>query len=238
MAPLLPLPAGRIDVWLTPLAAVGADEQHRYAGLLNPAEDAAWRRFKVTGAALQHLVARALVRTTLSRYAAVPPLAWEFARNAHGRPHVAAPAEGCDLLFNLSHTDGLVALAIGRACEFGIDVEHMPRRVEAAELAPRFFAPPEAAHVVAASGAEQRDRFFAFWTLKEAYIKARGMGLALPLDSFWYDLDGPQIHFTDRCPDDPRRWHFFRTDPTPEHRLALAVAATARPEIRLQEVIP
>jgi 4'-phosphopantetheinyl transferase len=112
-------------------------------------------------------------------------------------------------------------------CEIGIDVENITRTVDTAELAPSVFAPAELADFRQAGLEDRRDRFFSYWTLKESYIKARGMGLSLPLDAFWFELGGtsPLLCVTDRCPDIPDRWRFYQHAPTDEHMMAIAVAA-------------
>jgi 4'-phosphopantetheinyl transferase len=169
----------------------------------------------------------------------VPPTLWRFSLNTYGCPTIATPP-GTGLQFNLSHTDGLVACAVTRGMDVGVDVEQAERRVEIEWLARRSFAPTEAASVLAAPPEDQRELFFAYWTLKEAYIKARGMGLALPLDSFAFDLSqpSPRVAFTDKCPDDPGRWSFFRTRPTPEHRLALAVSSRVGVDVVYHWAVP
>ena len=123
---------------------------------------------------------------------------------------------------NLSHTDGLVALAVAKT-PVGVDVEDLQRRGRTVELSDRFFAPSEARALRALPEAAQRSRFFDLWTLKEAYIKARGQGLAIPLASFAFDLDHGPLAFQPQ-PGDPIIWQFARMDPTPRHRLALALA--------------
>jgi len=233
---------GRVDLWLTDLSSLGAEAIGAFEQLLSGAERERWRRFRVADARLQYLVGRALVRTSLSRYADVPETAWEFATNRYGCPAVAAPASHRDLRFNLSHTDGLVACVVGRDCELGIDVESIDRRLDVMELAPSVFAPAEVASLVGAAPEERRDLFFCYWTLKEAYIKARGMGVSLALDGFAFDLGGgvPRVRFSETCPDDAARWRFRQYVPTPRHKLALAVSAPAAPEldIRIAWVTP
>jgi 4'-phosphopantetheinyl transferase len=206
--------------------------------LLDDEERAVHARFLVEPPRRLYLAAHALVRLTLSRYAEVEPRAWRFARNAYGRPHVAGPMAGRGLHFNLSHTTGLVALAVAATEDVGIDVENTARTLDHDRLAPSVFAPAELAALRRiADPVARRTRFFVLWTLKEAYIKARGMGLSLPLDGFSFDLDGPEptIAFAASCPDDPARWRFRYDAPTPTHRLALAVPA-ATDEIRLFRV--
>jgi 4'-phosphopantetheinyl transferase len=239
---MIDLAPGRVDVWLTALAGLGADAIGAFERLLSPAERERWQRYRVEDARLQYLVGRALVRTSLSRYADVAEGAWEFGANRHGWPYVTEPASHRDLRFNLSHTDGLVACAVSRDCELGIDVETIDRRLDVFELAPSVFAPAEVASLVETSPEERRDLFFCYWTLKEAYIKARGIGVSLALDGFAFDLGGaaPRVRFSEKCPDDAARWRFRQYVPTPRHKLALAVATPAAPEldIRIAWVMP
>ena len=223
----LQLQAGQVDVWLASLSNVSSSEAFAYLQLLSEPEQAQWQRFKVKDARLQYLVTRALVRTTLSRYADVPARTWQFETNAYGRPHISQPQASCNLRFNLSNTTGLVACAVSMDCEIGIDVENIARTVDTDAVAPSVFSPAELADFREAGLENRRDRFFSYWTLKESYIKARGMGLSLPLDAFWFELGGtsPLLCVTDRCPDIPDRWRFYQHAPTDEHMMAVAVAA-------------
>jgi 4'-phosphopantetheinyl transferase len=238
----LPLAPGQVDIWLTSLAGVGDELRLAYRRLLSAAERERWQRFLVEGARLQHLVARALVRTTLSRYAGVPEDAWQFEPNRYGRPYVSQPTAFRDLYFNLSHSDGLVACAISKSRHIGVDVENIRRDLDILALAPSVFAPPEVASVRQSPPEDRTHYFFSYWTLKEAYIKARGMGLSLALDGFWFDLSGaaPRVQFSERCPDDPQRWRFRQFTPTVEHKLAVAISPPTghEPDIRLYWVVP
>src|SRR5262249_31588197 len=188
-----------------------------------PDEAARLERFMLAKDRHQGLIARALVRTTLSRYADVRPADWQFTTNRYGRPEIAGPVDTA-FRFNLSHTRGLVACAVAREREVGVDVENVERPGEFVHLAQRFFAPSEAAHVASLPAEQQREVFFDYWTLKESYIKARGMGLALPLADFAFRLDAPvTITFTGSITDDPASWHFSRLRLSDQHKLALAV---------------
>jgi 4'-phosphopantetheinyl transferase len=235
------LAAGQVDVWLVASDEISADDLRSYERLMSSDEHARWTRFVVPKPRLQHLVARALLRTTLSRYVKVAPGRWQFDTNAYGRPHIAAPTLASDLRFNISHTDGLVALAVANGLEIGIDVENVTRSLDVSQLAPSVFAPAEVATLERTAELDRADVFFSFWTLKEAYIKARGMGLSLKLDGFAFDLSGthPRVSFNDRCPDDPSRWQFRRYLPTATHALAVAVSAPANAvDVRLIWVVP
>jgi 4'-phosphopantetheinyl transferase len=230
--------AGQVDVWLTSLSGVSSIDQFACLQLLSESERAKWQRFLARDSQLQYLVTRALVRTILSRYAEVPALTWEFETNKYGRPYVSQPQAFRSLRFNLSNTTGLVACAVSRDCEIGIDVENIERTLDTDSLAPWVFAPVELADFRRVRPENRLDRFLSYWTLKESYIKARGMGLSLPLDAFWFELSGssPFLIVTDRCPDNPARWRFYQHAPTHEHRMAVAVAAPegVEPSIRLR----
>jgi 4'-phosphopantetheinyl transferase len=238
----LRLGVGQIDVWLTSLRDVRRDQLPDYLQLLSEPERARWQRFLVPDAQLQYLVSRALVRTTLSRYADVAEHEWQFETNRYGRPHVSQPQIRRDIQFNLSNTTGLVVCVVARDCDVGVDVENISRTLDIEALAPTVFAPAELADVRQSSPKDRRNCFYSYWTLKEAYIKARGMGLSLPLDAFWFDLGGasPLLRVTERCPDDPERWRFHQCAPTAEHRMAVAVAAPrgTEPSIRLHWITP
>ncbi|HZB93942.1 MAG TPA: 4'-phosphopantetheinyl transferase superfamily protein [Stellaceae bacterium] len=240
-AATLPLDENDVDVWLTRLDTLEPHLRARYAQRLSAGEQERWQRFLAQGAADQYLIGRVLLRTTLSRYAAVAEEAWTFETNAYGCPFVAAPACHRDLRFNLSHTEGLVACAVTRGGEIGVDVENIQRVLDPLAIAPAVFAPTEIDDLAAVPPEERHRRFLAYWTLKEAYIKARGMGVSLPLDGFWFELDdgAPRLHFGDQCPDRAERWHVSRWQPTPNHDLALAIATPAgrAPRIRLRWIL-
>jgi 4'-phosphopantetheinyl transferase len=233
---------GQVDVWLTCLCNACRDPEADTLRLLSEAERAKWSRFVAADARLQYLVSRALVRTTLSRYTDVGEREWQFGANRYDRPHIEQPAALRHLQFNLSNATGLVACAVAVDCEVGVDVENTRRPLDVDALAPSVFAPMELADFRGCTPPERRERFFAYWTLKEAYIKARGMGLSIPLDAFWFDLgrQSPRLHVTERCPDDPERWRFYRYVPTAEHRMAVAARPRhdAEPSIQLRWTTP
>jgi len=211
----------------------------RYQAMVSSDEAARQQRFVREKDRHQHLVARALVRATLSRYAAVPPEAWSFRPNRYGRPEIAGPIQ-TPLRFNLSHTRGLVVCAVAWNREVGVDVENLERPGDYVHLAKRFFAPSEAAHVASLPVERQRDVFFAYWTLKESYIKARGMGLALPLGDFAFRLGDPvTIAFSGSIADDPASWQFRRSQLGAHHRMALALrTGNEAIEVTMRETVP
>ena len=221
------LPKGTAHLWY--VDPDGIDDWYllaAYHSVLSPEEATQQARFRFAEGRREYLVTRALVRSVLSAYTDVTPRDWSFVRNSHGRPEIAAPASARNLRFNLSNTRGLVACLVAEGREVGLDVEDTHRRGETVGIADRFFSPFESASLRRQPAHRQRDRFFDYWTLKEAYIKARGMGLAIPLDHFSYHLDegGPiRISFEPELPDDPSRWQFSLVSLGGRHRVATAI---------------
>ena len=183
---------GSVHLWQTDvLAASDRDLLSSYERLLSKEESARHRRFLRERDRDLFLVAHALVRTTLSRYCPVSPGAWEFEMGERGRPEIAGPVDA-GLRFNLSHTPGRAVCAVARDRDVGVDVERLSRVTQPLLIADRFFAPAEIAALRASHESQRRQRFFELWTLKESYIKARGLGLAIPLDQFLVRRAGPR----------------------------------------------
>ena len=214
-----------------------------YVELLSHDERARWQRLRAAAARHAYLVAHALLRTTLSRYADVAPRRWAFVCNEHGRPEIVASPGAPPLRFSLSHTTGLVAcgVALGRA--IGVDVEDTRRRGGTVALADRFFSPLEVAALRELPREARRARFFEYWTLKESYLKARGVGLSLPLDrfSFHVEPDCPvRVSFDSRLPDEPASWQFNSFRPTSRHQMAVGVHRGGDPDltVHLMATVP
>ena len=241
---LLALDGRHIDVWLARPSQIQApDLLMRYRALLTEEECERVERFRFEKDRHRALVTRALVRTVLSRYLALEPTEWRFGENEHGRPHVVNAVAGADTLsFNLSHTTGLIVLAVSHRKVVGIDTEYLDRKNATADIANRFFAPSEVAELVRLHPQQQRERFFQYWTLKESYIKARGMGLALPLDGFAFALEREgQIGFTvnPELDDIAERWRFWLFRESPQHYIALCVERHAHvPQVVMRDVVP
>lgn len=226
------LSAGEIHLWLVkPDEITDPILSDRYRDLLDTEEQARLQRLRLPDVRHQYLLTRALVRTTLSRYIALPPSTWRFRPGPHGRPLIVNP-EGQALCFNLAHTRGLIACAVTRDAELGVDVEYTLRDTPKIEVANRFFADAEYRNLHALPTDRQSDRFFDYWTLKEAYIKARGLGLACPLGRFAFRLrEGEKIILTidPGLADGGGRWHCRLGRPSTHHRLALCSTSAEPP---------
>jgi 4'-phosphopantetheinyl transferase len=129
------------------------------------------------------------------------------------------------LHFSLSHTDGCVAVAVSSSPLVGVDVQAMRERESFVAVAAHAFAADEAAALRALPPGEQMNRFFDYWVLKEAYVKARGLGLRLALDGFSMRVRPPEeigIAFSDEYDDIADRWRFTLRSPSCRHKLAVA----------------
>ena len=236
-------PAGdnsAIRLWLTPLDdARDPALTERYRALLSDAEREQQQRFVFEKDRHRYLVTRALVRTVLARATAVAPHALRFVANDYGKPALAAEAAD-DLAFNVSHAGNLVVLAIARGGALGVDTEGVESRISTDDLADRFFAREEADELRTQPAERRQQRFFEYWTLKESYIKARGMGLSLPLDRFGFRFPAPErVSLWTHADVDhaPQRWR-FRQYVTDGHLIALCAEGTAPPRVHAVRTVP
>jgi 4'-phosphopantetheinyl transferase len=150
------------------------------SSLLDRAELDRARRSLAAGDRDRHIVAHATLRLILARYLGGDPLSLTFRRTAHGKPEVDDPKGG--LHFNLSRSSGLAVIAVATAREVGVDIECEVADLEEMRLATAFFSPREMADLTSLPPLARRAAFFRGWTRKEAYVKARGGGLSMPLD--------------------------------------------------------
>jgi 4'-phosphopantetheinyl transferase len=176
------------------------------ARLLSEEERARWQAFKFDRHRREYLATHALARTALSYHGRLPPEAWRFELNNFGKPAIEPE---CGLRFNLSNSPGLVVCLIGEGAEVGVDLEPRERADSIAEVGPRMFSPRELEQLGNLRDDERPERALRLWTLKEAYIKARGIGLSLPLNKFSFLFDGAEairMELDASLGDEPERW--------------------------------
>jgi 4'-phosphopantetheinyl transferase len=137
-------------------------------------------RFRFAEDRRHYIACRGMLREILARSLDVFPSRVQFAYNRYGKPAV----RGSDVRFNVSHSAGWAMFAVARGREVGIDVERVEERFVREQIPERFFSPLEVETLRGLPVGQQTEAFFRCWTRKEAYIKARGLGLALALDSF------------------------------------------------------
>ncbi len=196
--------------------------------MLSEAERKRAARFRFDDHRRVFVVVHGAARWLLGRVLGRPPGALRFEKGAWGKPVLA---DEPDVQFNLSHTEGMAILAVG-ASRLGVDVERVERALDWLPLARRFFALQEIAALEALPSSEQRRAFFQCWTRKEAYLKARGAGLSLPLDAFVVTVTGPARLLDD---DVAGCWTLHALDVGVQHVAAMAVAGAGR-QVTLREL--
>jgi 4'-phosphopantetheinyl transferase len=214
----------------------------RYQALLSDDECVRWQRFLFEKDRHRFLVARAMLRDVLSRYVGWDPRSLVFEYSAYGKPALAHPP-GLPVRFNLSHSGGLAVCAVTQRHDVGVDVESPDRQTDVLGLAQRFFAKHEVDQLRRKPPEDQKWVFFEFWTLKEAYIKARGQGLSIPLDAFAFSLAAdrpPWIAFVPPVDDNPDDWQFAQVFLGSQYPIAVALRLPRDRQLTVQvrEVVP
>jgi 4'-phosphopantetheinyl transferase len=203
-----------------------------FRAVLSPDEIDRVARFRVEHARRSYIATRLALRFLLARYLEEAPHAIRFRYGSKGKPELEVPA---GIHFNVSHSGGLAMLAFSWDGEIGVDVERIYPMQDMLDIAERFFSAEEAADLRSLPVAERVDAFFRCWTRKEAYVKAVGDGLFIPLDSFRVTLRRGEpaefIHFRNDAAA-ARRWTLMNLNVGTGYIAALAYSHRSRP-IRL-----
>ena len=201
-------------------SGAGADGLDAAVALLSAGERERFERLLRPGDRRDYALAHALLRQTLAASGTHAAADWQFTTDDRGRPGLANGR----LAFSLSHARGLVACAVSSMGQVGIDVEAV-RPIEAAQIADDFFSPEEQQQLERLDAGAAPLHFFDYWTLKEAYAKAIGAGLQLPLNATSFILAGKTIEASFRDGSPPARCARFSAGEG--YRLAVAaIAAT------------
>jgi len=172
-----------VHVWRASLKRT-ATEIATLGGLLSDDERDRANKFHFTRDRANFTVAHGVLRIILGLYLGLPPTRLRFTHNPYGKPSLDEGVVGESLFFNLSHAGDIALYAVALGREVGVDVERVRDDIECGGIADRFFSPREVATLRALPPESQTRAFFDCWTRKEAYIKARGEGLSISLDSF------------------------------------------------------
>jgi 4'-phosphopantetheinyl transferase len=221
----LRLTENQVDIWSIHLC--GEEwEMQQCRRLLSPDEVQRADRFYFEKHRRRFTRARAAMRQILSGYSRVPPEELTFSYGQQGKPQLAGKLESCGVRFNLSHTEEMALLAVTQNQDAGIDIESVNSEFATEEIAERFFSAGEVLRLNALPVAEKADAFFACWTRKEAYIKAVGGGLSVPLDSFEVAFGpgvAPALLLVKGEPNEMCRWSMYEVKVTQGYRAALVV---------------
>lgn len=222
---VLALPPSQVHVWRASVAR-HCSALSELRSLLSPEEQDRADRFQFAADRDRFVAAHGLLHVLLARYLRETPGRIVFEQNPFGKPALAPSIHHEDLRFNLSHSEGLVLYAFTRGREVGVDVERIRPVPDFERIAEQYFSLAERAELGALGSECKLDGFFAFWTLKEAYIKALGQGLSVPLHDFSVSLQPDAVgrllrHAGADC--ECGRWSLQRLTPGPGYAGALAV---------------
>lgn len=213
-------------VHLFKIPQLAAPEESRILATLSAEECLRAQRFRFERDRHTFLVVRASLRRLLAACLDVPPAHLVFTYNEFGKPQLAdAPG----LYFNVSHARGAAAIALSRNGRIGVDVEQITRERATHEAVRQYFSARESLALDDCSEGARHELFFALWTLKEAYLKARDEGLSIPLDRFGFSLaqDMAEIRFESRLGDRAEDWQFCTRVVFSDYRWSVAIEMPA-----------
>ncbi|NJO80136.1 MAG: 4'-phosphopantetheinyl transferase superfamily protein [Cyanobacteria bacterium RM1_2_2] len=223
--PTLTLPMDEVQIWRANLQA-NPDAIETYCWLLSPDEQERANRFHFQKDRNRYVMARGILRVILSRYLHRLPQDLQFRYSPTGKPSLAHPSDS-PLCFNLSHSGQLALYAVAWHREVGIDVEHIRLERDCEHIAERFFAASEQADLNQLSPKLRHQGFFNGWTRKEAFLKATGQGLTIPLDQIVVSLlpkEPAQILHTVWNPAEVTRWSIQALEVGNEYAAAVVAA--------------
>ncbi len=221
----LALADDEVHVWRAFLDLATEQVEDLYRSL-TPDEQERAGRFRFQRDREHFIVARGVLRAILGRYLKVEPGQLHFRYSPYGKPALTGESGGETLRFNLSHSYGLALYAVARSREIGVDLEHIRADLASERMAEQFFSAREIAALRALPANVQTEAFFNCWTRKEAYVKARGKGLSLPLHQFDVSLapgEPATLVSTRGDPLEASRWSLQALYPGPGYAATLAV---------------
>lgn len=221
----LMLKKNEVHVWRVSLEVLKSDFEHLQHILADEEFERA-NRFYFEKERRHWVVAHAFLRILLGRYLDIDPTKLRFITNDYGKPLLIYPPSSTHLHFNLSHSGELALYAFAYGRQVGIDVEYMRADVDYSELATFHFSAHERAVLGTLPETLQKEAFFLCWSRKEAYIKARGKGLSIPLDQFDVSLaPGETAALLDSREEPGRKEHWVLHALTPGVRYTGALVA-------------
>lgn len=220
----LSLESHHVDVWRISLN-LQADSVQWAESTLSTDEAKRAARFHFPADRDRFILAHGIMREILSRYLCRKPSELVFSVNPYGKPSLL----NSSLEFNLSHSKEYALIAITQGRKIGVDVEHIRTDMELESISNRYFSQAEFSELMVLPSEQREIGFFHCWTRKEAYIKAHGLGLSLPLDSFDVTMAPNQpavLRATRPNPQEATRWVLLSLDVAPTYAGALVVEGT------------
>ena len=221
----LQLQPRQVDIWRARLD-LPTDSLKRLEATLSADEIQRADRFHFQGHKDRFIAAHGCLRDILARYHHWEPGQLTFSANDHGKPALSADPSEHKMDFNLSHSGDLALVAVTWERKVGVDLERIRQGISAQVIAQQYFSKSEVAELLGLPSEQREIGFFNCWTRKEAYIKAQGLGLSLPLESFDVSLapNEPAIlRATRPDPQEAARWALLALEVSPDYAAALAV---------------
>jgi 4'-phosphopantetheinyl transferase len=222
---LLSIDSGQVHVWRIRLDLNNPD-QTKFLSILSKNEVEKAEKFHFEADRIRYLVIRGALRVLLGKYGGEDPGSLEIAYSHSGKPYLSNKGNIKNILFNTSHAGeiGLIAVAVDR--QVGVDLELIRQDKSIKSISKRFFTPEETAQLLALPELLQQEGFFTCWTRKEAFVKASGEGLSIPLNQFqvsFYPNDTPRLLSVRKETGEAGRWSMFHLDPGTNYVGALVV---------------
>jgi 4'-phosphopantetheinyl transferase len=206
-SPFLALKSDCIDLWFIEPSQLSSQHFDSLIELLTDEEQHKIQQYKHKATQDTALITRAFARLVLAKYSGQTTSTISFKRNNHGKPELEKNSH--NIRFNLSHNNKLIVMAVCLNDDIGCDIEDPTRKINIEPISRRYFAKQEHQQLTALNNKSQQQRFFEIWTLKEAFVKATGIGIGLGLDSFYFELNDKnrritnesiKIHFNEHYP--------------------------------------
>ena len=221
---VLDLAPHQVDIWRARLD-LPTDSLKTLEATLSADEIQRADRFHFQGHKDRFIAAHGCLRDILARYHHWEPAQLDFSANDHGKPALSTDSSERKMDFNLSHSDDFALVAVTWERKVGVDLERIRQGVSAQVIAQQYFSKSEVAELLGLPSEQREIGFFNCWTRKEAYIKAQGLGLSLPLESFDVSL-GPNepviLRATRPDPQEAARWTLLSLEVSPGYAAALA----------------
>lgn len=232
------IPPGGARVYYVFQRDMGPRMRDEWMGWLSAEERVRQARYQRESDRDLYLMAHGMLRRVLAQHTGLSPDALRFETNRFGRPELSDDAAGRSIRFNLTHTPGLAACAVAADRAVGVDAENLDREIDLRSVSARVFSPAEIRGLDELIGRDATERFYLHWTLKEAYVKALGMGFSLPLRRITTlpmgnDRAGLRL---DEMADDASRWLLCTHRAGAAHQISLALEAPASAPVRFEEL--